>query len=109
MYNNAQVPLGSDVTIDISSIPGDQAVICELSLDGKWYLAVSICTAFLPQYTCNPGNQYQGRSRFFNETTLLITGVLKNESGIYRCRKVGVETPVLIPGVIIVGMYNCLL
>ena len=102
LHNNAQVPIGSNVTVDISSIPASGAVICQLSLNDEWNEVVTICATTPLQYDCT--GQYNGRSSFFNDTTLLITGVLKNESGIYRCRRIGVVTEVIIPGVIIVGM-----
>ena len=105
LHNNAQVPVGSDVTVDISSISGSFAVICDLSLNDEWKEVVQICATTPPKYECT--GQYNGRSSFFNETILLITGVLKNESGIYRCRRIVVETEVIMPGVII-GMFICL-
>ena len=108
LYHNAQIPVGSDVTIDISGIHGSGAVICELSLDDSWdsHRMVYICLAFSPDHQCHTVGQYQGRSSLFNDTTLLITGVFKNESGIYRCRRTDVVTPVVIAGVIIVGMVT---
>ena len=111
LYKNAQVPVGSDVIIDISSLQLNEteAVTCDLSMDTTWGNIVDICTTIPTTYSCNPGTQYQGRSNYTNHTTLQITGVLKNESGIYRCGKVGTgNLPYfIIAGVIIVGKFVC--
>ena len=102
-----EVPVGNDIIIDISSLPPSSAITCNLYLDDRWDRNVHICTTIPMQYPCNPHTQYQGRSTYTNETTLLITGVLKNESVIYYCRP-SVGSGIIIPGVIIVGMFNCL-
>ena len=104
LYNNAQVKVGDDISIDISSLKGFK-VNCKLSSDYTWNNSIQICFAKPPD-PCNPGNQYQGRSSFFNDTTLQITGVLANESGIYRCSPGrSVPPPVTIYGIIIVGRF----
>ena len=107
LHNNAQVPVGSDVTIDITSLPRNEPVNCDISPDMTWGNLVHICTTIPLTYPCDPGGSYQGRSRYINATTLQISGVLKNESGIYRCRGVGPGStpPIIISGVIIVGMF----
>ena len=104
LYNNAQVKVGDDISIDVSSLKGF-TLECDLSPDETWSKQIPICFA-KPPAPCNPGNQYQGRSSFFNDTTLQITGALANESGIYRCHP-GPRTPppVIISGVIIVGRF----
>ena len=100
------LPVGSDVTIDISSLPRNSAIRCELYLDDTWDWdkSVPICATVPIQYPCNPQTQYQGRSTYTNETTLQISGVLKNESGIYYC-KPSVGSGIIIAGVIIVGRF----
>ena len=104
LYNNAQVKVGDDITLDITSLKGS-ILECDLFLDNTWSRRIPICLA-KPPAACNPGNQYQGRSSFFNDTTLWVTGVLAGESGIYRCDP-GRSTPppVIISGVIIVGRF----
>ena len=103
LYNNAQVKVGDNITIDISSLKG-LTLECDLFLDDTWSKRIRICFA-KPPAACYPGNQYQGRSSFFNDTTLQITGVQANESGIYRCHSgQSSPPPVIIHGVIIVGM-----
>ena len=105
LYNNAQVIVEDNITIDISSLKG-LTLDCELSPDDAWSHRIRICFAKPPD-PCNPGNQYQGRSGFFNDTTLQITGVLANESGIYRCHPGrSSPPPVIIHGVIIVGRFK---
>ena len=106
LHNNAQVPVGSDVTIDISSLPRNEPISCDLSPDKTWGNTVHICTTIPTIYPCDPLNSYHGRSTYINATMLQIIGVLKNESGIYRCRRAGPGStpPIIISGVIIVGM-----
>ena len=105
LAKNVQVPVESDVTIDISSLPRDTPVLCELETKLSEE-RVAICIGKPLEHPCDTRNQYQGRSSYLNATTLEITGVLKNESGIYRCRILGPGSipSVLISGVIIVGM-----
>ena len=106
LYNSAQVPVGTNVSIDISGLPRSTAVFCDLSLDETWEQRniIDICNA-VPPDICDVQTQFHGRARYINETTLQIKGVLRNESGIYRCR-IGPSShpPVIISGVIIVGM-----
>ena len=106
LNENAEVPVGSDVTIDISSLPRNSAISCELYLDDTWNRdkKVLICATIPIQYPCNPQTQYQGRATYTNETTLQITRVHKNESGIYSC-KPAVGSGIIIAGVIIVGRF----
>ena len=106
LVNNAQVPVGSNVTIDISSLPRDTPVNCQLETilsEEK----IPICVGKPLEHSCDPRNQYQGRSSYFNATTFQITGVFKNESGIYICNIIGPGStpPVVISGVIIVGKF----
>ena len=105
LYNNAQVILEDNISIDISSLKG-LTLECDLSPEDTWSERIRICFG-KPPAPCNPGNQYQGRSSFFNDTNLQITGVLADESGIYRCDP-GRSVPpsVIIHGVIIVGRFK---
>ena len=105
LYNSAQVPVGTDVTINISSLPRNILVTCELSLDVTWGNRIPICVT-VPPGMCAVEGQFQGRASYINETTLQIEHVLRTESGIYRCR-IGPSSPppVIISGVIIVGVY----
>ena len=106
LVNNVQVAVGSDVTIDINSLPRNTPVNCQLETK-LWEENVAICIGKPLEHPCNPATQYQGRSSYLNATTLQITRVLKNESGIYRCNIVepGSTPPVVISGVIIVGKF----
>ena len=100
------MPVDTNTTIDISSLPRSTPVYCDLSLDETWEQRniIPICYT-VPPDICDVYGQFQGRARYINETTLQIKRVLRNESGIYRCR-IGPSShqPVIISGVIIVGM-----
>ena len=78
LYNNAQVKLEDNISIDISSLK-DLTVECELSPDDALSNLIQICLA-KPPNPCNPRNQYQGRSSFFNDTKMKVgyTDVLQD-------------------------------
>ena len=109
LENNTQVPSGSTVTLNISSLPQDY-VSCVFAPDGQWGdKEVPLCSTTPPE-SCdkyNPSDRYKKRTRFKDNTTLEIQDVRPDESGIYKCetRLIPSSRPILISGIIVVGMF----
>ena len=61
LYNNAEVPVGSDVRVDFSSLPRSTAVECEMSQNENWIPALYICHA-IPPGPCLASNQYKDQN-----------------------------------------------
>ena len=103
LHNNVQVPSGSDVTIDISSLLSNEPVDCVLAPGGQWLNEVQICYATPPNSCSNPHERYKNRVRYTDKSTLEIKDVRPDESGIYKCETGLTSSSVLLSGIIVMG------
>ena len=106
LQNNVQVASGSNVTIDIRSLPSNEPVKCVLAPGGSWSNQVQICFGTPPNSCRNPTERYKNRVRFTDTSTLEIKDVRPDEDGIYKCETVFTPSIILISGVIVVGRFN---